>query len=244
MRNVGESAVGAIVVQDVYDQAVLEISGIQENHGEGWVDSSPSEAPGTLIWTDVELAPDQVWQAHYTATLALPFTFSPTAGSEGDSLRSEIANTAVVLAGDRDVASKTSRLYVPLPPSGLSVRKTASGEGSIGPDGKARFTLTVENTTGGLTLTGLSVSDQFTSQEALPQIAGGVQVLDSNLLSGAGPYEQRSDRILWTVDRLSPGEAWSVEYQTTIDPLFEQGNREITNVAVLYLPTEGGGPCT
>jgi uncharacterized repeat protein (TIGR01451 family) len=241
VKNLGESAVQAVAVRDIYVQAVLKLSDIQENRGEGWVDSNPTVDPGELIWTNIELAPDQVWRAQYTATLGLPFAFTPAAGSEGLSPRSEIVNTAIVLAGDREVARKTNRVYVPLPPIGLNVTKATSGEGSIGPDGKARFTLIVENMANGLAFKNLSISDQFTGQEALPQIAGGVEVLNSSLLSEAALYEQKGDRIIWMLDQLLPGENWSVEYQTTIESFFEQGNREIKNVAVLYLPTGAGG---
>jgi uncharacterized repeat protein (TIGR01451 family) len=236
VTNFGEAPVGNLTIIDRFDVAALSISEIQVNTGEEWVDSSPLQDAGELTWVNVQLEPNQVWQARYQAIVSDPLLIANPLGSDLTSLRKEISNKATLRVDDREIASKTFLLTIPLPGDALQVQKSAL-EPSIGLDGLVRFTLLVVNESEGFVFSNLMIADNFKGESAVPDITS-VVVLDSSNVQGAPAYENRGDQIIWSLDPLGPGDSWIVEYESIIEPFFEAGNKQISNSATLLVTTE------
>ena len=236
VTNLGEEPVESVTIKDNFDDAIFSISEMQVNTGEEWVTSSPLEEDGQLAWVNVQLEPNQVWQARYNATVANPLPVTYPIRSDSTSLKIDTINKATVQVEDREVASNTKILSIPIPGAGLKVQKTAFDDPSIGTDGVVRFNLSVENQTDDFVFDNLTVVDNFKGEAAVPNVET-VKVLDSSNLQGAPVFENVGDQIIWDLEPVGPGNIWFVEYESTIEPFFEACNQQMTSAPTLLVGT-------
>jgi hypothetical protein len=234
VTSLDEEPVENLTIKDNFDATVISISDIQVNTGEEWVTSSPLEEEGELAWVNIQLEANQVWQARYNATIANPLPAAYLIQSDPTTLKIDNINKATVEIDNREVASSTKILSIPIPGAGLKVKKTVIDDPSIGTDGVVRFNLSVENQTEGFLFDNLTVVDNFKGEATLPNIEA-ITVLDSSILQGIPVFENLGDQLIWNLDSLGPGNVWFVEYESTIEPFFDAGNKQITNATTLLV---------